>query len=583
MRYSIRTTGRGPRRGIAMIAVLVVVAILALAAYRFSDLMQGEQQAADSYTRALQARANAASGVNYVAALLASMNTQTNNSNTQSNLNGNIYDNPSMFQAILVQDNDNPRQRGRFSIVSPVGPDAAATGGINQAFFYGVTDEAGKININALFKLDSSGTILYNVLMLLPNMTDPIANSIIYWIDPTATQRSSGATSQYYLSLDPPYNAKNGPLDSLEELLFVQGVTPDLLFGNDKNRNGILDPDEDDGTGVLDMGWSAYLTMYSREENVDSQGNPRIYVNDPNLQSLQTYLTNAGFDDSVTSFILAYRMYGPAASSSSGASGSGSGSSGSSGNGASGSSGAMGSGSSPAKGSGVTTSSVVTATGVTATTTTAAKGSITIITASSVGNVQSGGSGSGQTISSLYALVNAQVTIPGSGQGQPSATYASPMSDSGSIAQYLPMILDKLTTKKTANLPARININTAPSAVLSALAPNGTPLLDAATVQSIMATRPSTSTSDAPDPIFQTPAWLITQASVPVATVQSLDQYITARSQVFRVQSLGHFDAGGPTARVEAVIDTNAGRPRILYYRDLTGLGKGFNLPAPQQ
>ena len=62
------------------------------------------------------------------------MNTQTNNSNTQSNLNGNIYDNPSMFQAILVQDNDNPRQRGRFSIVSPVGPDAAATGGINQIF-----------------------------------------------------------------------------------------------------------------------------------------------------------------------------------------------------------------------------------------------------------------------------------------------------------------------------------------------------------------------------------------------------------------------------------------------------------------
>ena len=67
-----------------------------------------------------------------------------------------------------------------------------------------------------------------------------------------------------------------------------------------------------------------------------------------------------------------------------------------------------------------------------------------------------------------------------------------------------------------------------------------------------------------------------------MATVQSLEQYITARSQVYRVQSVGHFDSGGPTARVEAVIDTNAGRPRIVYYRDLTGLGKGFNLPRPQ-
>jgi hypothetical protein len=186
-----------------------------------------------------------------------------------------------------------------------------------------------------------------------------------------------------------------------------------------------------------------------------------------------------------------------------------------------------------------------------------------------------------QTVSSLYALINAQVTIPASGQ-TPATTYISPMRDTGTIKQFLPTVLDKLTTKKTANLTPRININTAPSAVLSALAPNGTPLLDTSTVQTIMSTRPSTS-GDAPDPIFQTPAWLITEANLPVSTVQSLDQYITTVSQVYRIQSIGHFEGGGPTARVEAVIDVNAGRPRILYYRDLTGLGKGFNLPTNKQ
>ena len=85
-------------------------------------------------------------------------------------------------------------------------------------------------------------------------------------------------------------------------MLYVQGVTPQLLFGNDLNRNGILDPDEDDGTGALDMGWSAYLTIYSRELNVDSQGNPRIYVNDPNLQSLANQPDdNADFDENMAS------------------------------------------------------------------------------------------------------------------------------------------------------------------------------------------------------------------------------------------------------------------------------------------
>ena len=306
----------------------------------------------------------------------------------------------------------------------------------------------------------------------------------------------------------------------------------------------------------------------------------------------------------MSSFIIAYRMYGPA-------SGTGSGSN-SSGNGSGGSTPAPSTGKTPttttpssptkstsgadqSKAGGVTTSSMVTATGATATTTVAATGATATttvaakgsLTSSALGSVQSGGggggsSGGGNTISSLYALINAQVTIPGS-NGQAGTTYTSPMIDTGSISQYLPMILDKLTTKKSANLPGRINVNTAPIAVLSALAPNGTPLLDVSTVQSILATRPANSMTDAPDPTFQTPAWLITEANVPVATMQSLEQYITASSQVFRVQSMGHFDSGGPTARVEAVIDTNAGRPRIIYYRDLTGLGKGFSLPPAQQ
>ena len=35
---------------------------------------------------------------------------------------------------------------------------------------------------------------------------------------------------------------------------------------------------------------------------------------------------------------------------------------------------------------------------------------------------------------------------------------------------------------------------------------------------------------------------------------------------------------GGPMARVEAVIDTNGGKPRIVYWRDLSELGKGFDI-----
>jgi general secretion pathway protein K len=40
-----------------------------------------------------------------------------------------------------------------------------------------------------------------------------------------------GAESSDYESLDPPYQAKNGPLDDISELLLIKGVTPDLYWG----------------------------------------------------------------------------------------------------------------------------------------------------------------------------------------------------------------------------------------------------------------------------------------------------------------------------------------------------------------
>jgi type II secretory pathway component PulK len=143
----------------------------------------------------------------------------------------------------------------------------------------------------------------------------------------------------------------------------------------------------------------------------------------------------------------------------------------------------------------------------------------------------------------------------------------------------LPLILDKTTRTNSPEIPAGINVNTAPRAVLSALLP--TFGLTDTDVQNIIDHRPSPNSPDAPDSIFQTPAWLITEANFTPANLKALEQYITARSLVYRIQSIGYFDGGGPTARIEAVIDGNNQRPRIISWRDLTELGKGFELGSP--
>jgi hypothetical protein len=73
----------------------------------------------------------------------------------------------------------------------------------------------------------------------------------------------------------------------------------------------------------------------------------------------------------------------------------------------------------------------------------------------------------------------------------------------------------------------------------------------------------------------------MTQANITADVMKKLDPYITARTQVYSFQVVGHFDRGGPPARVEAVVDTNLGRPRVVYWRNLSDLGRAFNFTAP--
>ena len=59
----------------------------------------------------------------------------------------------------------------------------------------------------------------------------------------------------------------------------------------------------------------------------------------------------------------------------------------------------------------------------------------------------------------------------------------------------------------------------------------------------------------------------------------------TISARVFRAGQIpwwNYYEGGGQVTRLEAVIDTNFGRPRIVYVRDLTELGKGFDLTQGQ-
>ncbi|MFM7150369.1 MAG: hypothetical protein ACKO23_11045, partial [Gemmataceae bacterium] len=356
-----------------------------------------------------------------------------------------------------------------------------------------------------------------------------------------------------YSSFDPPYRCKNGPLDSLEELLLVQGVTPEMVFGNDKNRNGVIDPGEDDGSGSANLGLQAFLTVHSRELNYDQENQVRTNVNAQDLVATVSAL-NSTVGEDLSLYIAAARLYGTTSSSSS----SGTSGSTSSGGSTSGTGSTSGGGSTSGASGGASTSGD----------TTEAKTKIQEDLAASASKRL-------KNIASLWDLDNSSVTVTvGTGRTQKKITYPSPLKDQTQQRDLLPKLLNYCTTNNKLELTPRVNINTAPEAVVTSL--KDVASLTDEVIQNILTKRPTLGSSSAAEEIYRTPAWLLTEAGLSISACKKMETFATTQSMVYRFQSMGSFEQGGPTARFEAVVDTNLGRPRIVFLRDISELGPGF-------
>lgn len=93
-----------------------------------------------------------------------------------------------------------------------------------------INDCESKFNINTANEI-----ILQQAMTLIgvdASEIPPTVASILDWIDfDNQTHMGGGTESDYYMTLDPPYEAKNGPVDDIAELLLVRGVTPEMFWG----------------------------------------------------------------------------------------------------------------------------------------------------------------------------------------------------------------------------------------------------------------------------------------------------------------------------------------------------------------
>ncbi|MBI5849107.1 MAG: general secretion pathway protein GspK [Nitrospirae bacterium] len=220
-------TVSGTQRGIALLIVLWVLTILIVIVFSFSYMARTEAYATMSFRQTVEKKFLSEAGLARGIAELFYLNENRN-------------------ATTVMEGSEVWRTDGRkYKLLAD-----------NGYYTVGIVNEGGKVDINTAPELVLR-TLLIN-LGVDADYADGLVDSIMDWKDPDNLRRLHGAEDDYYLSLPNPYKAKNTDFATLEELLLVKGMTPEILYG-DTGKKGIID----------------FLTINSRMTQININAAPR--------------------------------------------------------------------------------------------------------------------------------------------------------------------------------------------------------------------------------------------------------------------------------------------------------------------
>ncbi len=189
-------------RASILVGLLWCLALLSIAVLGVLHTARMDLLVVKHYGDRIQAHYLALAGVERAKALL--FRDSVSRRQTGKNHTGALYDDYSVFRDI-------PLGRGKIRIFHG----SPAT--------YGVSDEESRFNVN---------TTPPEVLSKINGMSAEIVAAIVDWRSASNPVSAGGAGADFYSSLEPPYLPRNGPLQTVRELLMVRGVTPQLLLGD---------------------------------------------------------------------------------------------------------------------------------------------------------------------------------------------------------------------------------------------------------------------------------------------------------------------------------------------------------------
>lgn len=579
------------RHGVALILVLILVVMISLGAYTFTDMMIAEERATVMSGRQMQAQAGVASGVEYLKdyltyapedqiaigghwdnpsyfkdipvsgddptglrfAIVSVAQDQTGEptgwryglEDEGSKININVLATSDLYEPEEEEfeeegeGSDGEGEGGEGGGEQGGGGDQGGGGGGDQGGGPGGDqggggDQPNPAELQAVggrgddeLATEAFDDPRLNVLMQLPLMTEQIADSIIDFIDEDDDPRPAGAEGDVYAG-STNYSPPNSRIGSLDELLLVDGVTTELLYGADRNHNGLIDEDEQafvqpaGAEGSMARGWSAYLTVHSKDYLQQSEDPEPIDVNGDDLEALYDELIAAGIETDISNYIIAYRQggaYEPPEPQE------------------------------PQEGE------------------EPQEPEEPPVAESISGRTPTFEGGDGE-IGSVLDIIGSSTQTTFDGEDE-EVLVASPLSEDSDLSGILPTLMSTLSVGETTG-EGRINLNHCSSAAMS-----GLPCLDFTVAQNILLSQDPSQASG--DLNYLYPTWPLARGAVSIDQMKALLPYVSGTGTVYRAQVIGYSDVPGVYARAEVVIDASGDAPTVLSWRDLTHLGPGFD------
>ena len=174
-------------------------------------------------------------------------------------------------RAVLQQDFVKDKQAGKFYDAPtdlwafPIQQYAIGDGFLSAQ----IEDERGKLNLNDLAaggdpNARKSKALRVKRLFELMQVSPELVDAIVDWIDQDEVPEPAGAETLYYQTLHPPYRAANAPLQTLQELRLIKGMTAESF---DKiSRFVTVDPQE--GESRINMNTAESIVLQSLDPRI---------------------------------------------------------------------------------------------------------------------------------------------------------------------------------------------------------------------------------------------------------------------------------------------------------------------------